>query len=257
MLSNRFSQMPKGIKTKGVWVFKMKKKSGKKWIMAAVTAAVCVMMAGCGDAEGEVKSGKASSGDTAVATSGGDTEAASGKTSSEKTTAKVSGGGKEGDVTFKNATSWGYSGQNIWLFKDGKLAICVDTGETPKGEILEEIPYASIRSVCLNAGVKMEEDWFADCDNLVSVYGDVEEIAEGCFSECDNLTSVELPNATEIGRWAFRECSSLTSIELPNVITIEMSAFEDCDSHTDEVEAKIWSLRKISISTIFPPPCIV
>lgn len=41
-------------------MFKMKKKSGKKWIMAAVTAAVCVMMACCGDAEGEVKSGQVS-----------------------------------------------------------------------------------------------------------------------------------------------------------------------------------------------------
>ena len=149
----------------------------------------------------------------------------------------LAGCGSDGDrpnVTFKNATSWGYSGSNIWLFRDGAVVVCVDEGKTPKGEMEEEIPNDAVRSVYVEEGVaSINDKMFEECSNLVSVYvAGNPEIGERAFSECSSLASVELPNVTEIGKSAFRKCSSLTSVEMPNVTEIGVRAFWECSSLT-------------------------
>ena len=177
----------------------MKKKTRQKWMLLTLAAVLCGLLAGCG-----------------------------------------SDGGEDGDrpnVTFKNATSWGYSGSNIWLFKDGVVVVCADEGKTPKGEMEEEIPNDAVRSVYVEESVtSINEEMFEECSNLVNVYvaGNT-EIGYQAFHGCDSLTSVEMPNVTSIGYRAFNDCSSLTSVEMPNVTEIGERAFESCESLTSVV----------------------
>ena len=172
----------------------MKEKTRQKWMLLTLAAVLCGMLAGCG-----------------------------------------SDGGEDGDrpnVTFKNATSWGYSGSNIWLFKDGAMVVCADEGKTPKGEMEEEIPNDAVRSVYVEEGVtSMNERMFQKCSNLVSVYvAGNPEIGEFAFADCGSLMSVEMPNMTSIGDHAFRDCDNLTSVEMPNVTEIGNKAFLGCSS---------------------------
>ena len=217
----------------------MKKKTRQKWMLLILAAALCGMLAGCGSDGGGYNRNR----DLETKEEDRETEDREDKEEADEDSDRP-------NVTFKNAISWGYSGSNIWLFKDGALVICADTGEIPEGEMQEEIPKGAVRSVYAEKGVTvLSGDMLEGCSNLISVeMASDTEAAIGAFTDCPNLasikipnaetvyiggelgslTSVELPNAVYVG--GFEECSSLTSVELPNAVYVE--GFSSCNSLT-------------------------
>lgn len=178
-------------------VEKMKKKPRQKWMLLMLALMICGMLAGCGLDGGEDNRNRDLK-----------TEEEDGGAEDREDKEEADEDGDRPKVTFKNAASWGYSGSNIWLFKDGAVVICADEGETPKGEMLEEIPKDAIRSVYVAKGVA--------------------SIDKDLFTECSNLVSVEMEDVTEIGMGAFKSCSSLMSVEMPNETRIASNAFDGC-----------------------------
>ena len=162
----------------------MKKKTRQKWMLLMLAAALCGMLAGCGsdggednrnqDLETEEEDGGTEDREDKeenIETEGREDEEEDIEIEDREDEEEVNEDSDRPNVTFKNATSWGYSGSNIWLFKDGAVIVCVDTGEIPEGEMQEEIPKGAVRSVYVEEDVaSINEDMFRECANLVSVY---------------------------------------------------------------------------------------
>ena len=85
-----------------------------------------------------------------------------------------------------------------------------------------------------NGITEIEEDAFADCDELtyVEIPDSVTEIGPGAFSGCTSLISIEIPDSVKkIGECAFDYCSDLMSVEIPDSVTeIGPGAFWECHS---------------------------
>lgn len=195
----------------------MKKKTRQKWMLLLLAAALCGMLAGCGSDGSEDNRNRDLK-----------TEEEDGGTEDREDEEKEAEDSDRPNVTFKNATSWGYSGSNIWLFKDGAVIVCVDTGEIPEGEIQEAIPKDAVRSVYVEEDVvSINEDMFRECANLVSVYvaGDT-VLGRRAFMDCSSLTSVAIPNETEEGNYeyAFYNCGTSTSIDGRRIADIDHPA---------------------------------